>query len=93
MTGVGGEQSVHRTECQRVGVEARGRLGKRGDAGHVANAAIARAAQAVDLRGKPPDPLTRRNVLDGDAPGRRNRERDTRRSNLERMVAGGCDSR
>ena len=57
MMRVGRKQRVQRTERQGVGTQRCRLPGKRDDASHIANAEVIMAAQAVDLRHKPPDAL------------------------------------
>ena len=76
MVWIGSKQRVHGAERDGVCPKAGSLAGKRDDAGGVADAAIAGAAQAVGLHREPPRALLWCNVRDRVAARRRDRDRN-----------------
>ena len=88
---VGGEQAMHRAQRHGIGALARRCLGKIAHRAGIADAAVAGAAQAVDLGGDAPHPAAGADFLEGDAARRRHGERDLAVGEAQAVVARLAD--
>ena len=92
MVWIGSKQRVHGAERDGVCPKAGSLAGKRDDAGGIADAAIAGAAQAVDLHREPPQALLWCDVRNRVATRRRDRRRDALGCELDDVIARRLDA-
>ena len=92
MVWIGSKQRVHGAERDGVCPKAGSLASKRGDAGGIADAAIAGAAQAVDLHREPPRAFLWCDVRNRVATRRRDRDRNPLGSELDDVIARRLDA-